>query len=96
MITLFPETCAIAHACIGTQTSKFTCVIYCTCKIIVFSLFVFLLLDSFSKEKFFIEETFIECYVQETALSLLNTDILFYVRTFTNIVAVQSQPASPV
>ena len=44
--TLFPETCAIAHAYIGTHASKFTCAIYYTHKIIVFS----------RKEKFFIEE----------------------------------------
>ena len=28
----------ITHACAGTHPSKFTCVIYRTCKIIVFSL----------------------------------------------------------
>ena len=35
---LFPEMCAITRACAGTHPSKFTCAIYCTCKIIVYSL----------------------------------------------------------
>ena len=34
---LFPEMCAITRACTGTHTSKFTCAIYRTHKIIVFS-----------------------------------------------------------
>ena len=45
--TLFLERCAIACACAGTHTSKFTWVIYHTCEIIVFSLFVLLLLHYF-------------------------------------------------
>ena len=47
---LFPETRAITRACAATHASKFTCAIYCTCEIIVFS----------RKEKFFIEEFSIE------------------------------------
>ena len=38
---------------------------YRTCKIIVFSLFVLLLLYIFHKEKLFIEGLFIEDYIQE-------------------------------
>ena len=47
---LFPETRAIARARAGTHASKFTCAIYCTHEIIVFS----------CKEKFFIEGFSIE------------------------------------
>ena len=46
------------HAHTGTHTSKLTCAIYHTCKII-FSLFVLLLLHTFQKQKFFIEGFFI-------------------------------------
>ena len=44
---MFPETQAIAHARAGTHKSKFMCAMYCTHKIIVFSLFVLLLLYIF-------------------------------------------------
>ena len=47
---LFPETRAIAHVRAGTHASKFTCAIYRTREIIVFS----------RKEKFFIEGFSIE------------------------------------
>ena len=47
---LFPETHAIARARAGTHVSKFTCAIYHTCEITVFS----------RKEKFFIERFSIE------------------------------------
>ena len=47
---LFPEMCAITCACVGTHASKFTCAVYHTREIIVFS----------HKEKFFIEGFSIE------------------------------------
>ena len=37
---LFPETCAIAHAHAGAHASKFTHLICCKCKIIIFSLLI--------------------------------------------------------
>ena len=43
---LFPETRAIARARAGTHASKFTCAIYRTCEIIVFS----------RKEKFLLKD----------------------------------------
>ena len=52
MITLFPEVSAIVHACSGTHASKSTYAIYCTCKLIVFSLFVLLLLHISHMEKY--------------------------------------------
>ena len=41
------------------------CAIYCTCKILVFSSFVLLLLYISNKDKFFIKGFFIEDYAQE-------------------------------
>ena len=42
--------CSLFHA--WTHASKFTCAIYCMCRIIVFSLFVLLLLYISHKEKY--------------------------------------------
>ena len=53
-ITLFPETHVIA--CANTHLSNFTCDVYCTCKIIVFSLFVLLLLYISCKTKYIIKQ----------------------------------------
>ena len=53
----FPETHVIAGTRAGTHASKFTCAIYRTREIIVFS---FLLLYISCKEEFFIEGFFIE------------------------------------
>ena len=53
-ITLFPETHVIA--CANTHLSNFTCDVYCTCKIIVFSLFVLLLLYISCKERYIIKQ----------------------------------------
>ena len=61
---MFPETQAIAHARAGTHKSKFMCAMYCTHKIIVFSLFVWLLYIS-HKEEFLIEGSFTEDYREE-------------------------------
>ena len=61
---MFPETQAIAHARAGTHKSKFMCAMYCTHKIIVFSLFVLLLYIS-HKEEFLIEGSFTEDYREE-------------------------------
>ena len=63
--TLFPETCVVARACARTHVSKFTCAIYHTHEIIIFSLFLLLLLYISHKEKFSIERFFIEDYIQE-------------------------------
>ena len=63
--TLFPEMCVIACAHAGTQAGKFRGVIYCTCKYIVLSRFVFLSVHTSCKEKFFIEGFFIKDYIQE-------------------------------
>ena len=54
---------AITHARTGTDASKFTCAIYCTCEIIVFPIVVLLLLY-ISQKKFFIEWFFIEDFVK--------------------------------
>ena len=50
--------------CSTRHASKFTCAIYCTREIIVFSLLVLLLLY-ISRKKFFIKGFFIEEYVNE-------------------------------
>ena len=64
--TLFPDTRTIVHARLSTHASKFTCTIYHTRKIIVFSFFVLLLLLYISrKEKFFIEGFVTEDYIKE-------------------------------
>ena len=60
---LFTEVRAIAQARTGTHASSFTCAIYRTRRIIVFSLLVSLLLY-ISCKKFFIEGFFIEDYMQ--------------------------------
>ena len=62
---MVPETQAIAHARAGTHKSKFMCAMYCTHKIIVFSLFVLLLLYISHKEEFLIEGSFTEDYREE-------------------------------
>ena len=53
---LFPETRAIARARAGTHSGNFTCAIYRTREVIVFSL---LLLYLSRKDKFLIEKFFI-------------------------------------
>ena len=46
---LFPETCAIAHACAGTHASKFMCVIYCMREHSIFT-FCFVIIDIYFPE----------------------------------------------
>ena len=65
----------ITCAHVGMHTSMFTCAIYCTCKIIAFSLFVLLLLYISQKDKFFIEGFLIENYIQEIE-NVINCKIL--------------------
>ena len=60
---LFPETHVIARACAGTHPSKFTFAIYCTCKIIVFSV-CFVIIIYFLWGEIF-QRFFIEDYIQE-------------------------------
>ena len=57
--------CSLRRARAGTHASKFTCAIYRTGEIIVFSLFALLLLYISGKEKLYIEKYFIEVYIQE-------------------------------
>ena len=57
--THFSTRHATAHARADTHASKFTCAIYCTHEIIVFSLLVLLLLY-ISRKKLFIKGFFIE------------------------------------
>ena len=47
----------ITHIHTGTHASKIMCAIYCTHKIIVFSLFALLLLYIFHKEKYMLKQT---------------------------------------
>ena len=61
---LFPEMRAIARACAGTHAGKFTCAIYRTCEVIVFSLLLLLLYIS-RKENFLTEKFSIEYSIHE-------------------------------